>query len=305
MRAQGWECHALQSDRVGSQDDARQTLERVRQSGAVWVCLDAYAFDEGYQRAFEGAPCRVLVVDDHGHAPAWHAHVILHVGWSRMRGDYLNGVEGWDFLSGPQYALLRREFRDWKPRPARVRQEADLLRLLLSFGGSDPSGLSIQVLEHLLRWRQDGLRVELRVLIGDQHELRHASSPLEHLHREWVEFVRAPQSVLPHFEWADAVVGAVGGTVWEWLYCGLPMAVLPVALNQLPLFEELCRREWVCPVGDWTDGLVQLDAQALRAWIDQQVEGVGGRTFLSAGARVDGLGAIRVCQAMLAHLNGQ
>jgi spore coat polysaccharide biosynthesis predicted glycosyltransferase SpsG len=66
-------------------------------------------------------------------------------------------------MLGPEYALLRREFRRVNPRSA-VNQVAK--RLLVSFGGSDPDGLTAKALQTMSGKLQS---VITTVVIGSDH----------------------------------------------------------------------------------------------------------------------------------------
>src|SRR5579871_3481447 len=58
--------------------DARETIASAQRLDANWVVVDGYRFNAEYQRLLKAAGCRVLFLDDFGHAKQYAADVVLN-----------------------------------------------------------------------------------------------------------------------------------------------------------------------------------------------------------------------------------
>lgn len=147
------------------------------------------------------------------HAKAYGAKTVVfeYDGWATKFADVVI-----DEFADPRYAVLRPEFlalpeRDDQWYAHRLR---DRPRMLVSFGGTDPSGLARRFAP-LLNFGQ------VRVVQGP------GAAPLE-----WsggAEVVR-DASMAEEMRWADVVVTSQGRTVTEAAACGVP--VVSIAANE-------------------------------------------------------------------------
>lgn len=291
LAAEGVPVHHVDAE-PGSSEDAAATLELAQQTGARWIALDGYRFDETYQARVKGAGCRVLCLDDHGHSRRYHADLVLNQNLHASEAMYPAREPGTGLLLGPRYALLRREFREWRG-PAR---EFPLVarRVLVTTGGGDPTALTAQI-----------LRVLNDVAIGDLEvvatvgPLSQQPSALEAVRDEAGNRIRLecdPAAMPALMGWADLCFSAAGSTSWELAFMGVPSLLIITADNQEPVARILHERGAAVslgPAGGLTSARVgsELDRVArdpsLRARLSER-----GR------AMVDGLGARRVVGAM-------
>jgi hypothetical protein len=133
----------LPLDRVpGSAEDAEQTIRLAGQTSADWVVVDGYVFGAHYQASLHDAGLRLLVVDDHGRANRYLAHIVLNQNPQAREDQYIHQKPSTQLLLGLEYALLRREFANWRQwkrdTPAIARN------LLVVMGGTDPENVSQQ-----------------------------------------------------------------------------------------------------------------------------------------------------------------
>jgi UDP-2,4-diacetamido-2,4,6-trideoxy-beta-L-altropyranose hydrolase len=287
----------LEGEKPGGASDQQKTLEIAGRAMADWVVLDGYGFGFDYQAAMHLAGHRVMVMDDFVHCDRWFADLIVRVGFDSPPPEtYRNERQLWSLLGGSQYALIRRELRLDVTRPRMKSGSMGTKNLLATFGGSDPAGVSEQL---LLLWNRAGFEEwRLRLIVGsgnprlDVLEKQARENPLT------VELVMDPENMADHYAWADAVVTAVGGTTWEWLHWGLAALVVPVAYNQVALADELCRRNLARRAGTWDDGKALLDWNGLQACLGRLDSWKEATAATEIKPEVDGLGARRVVDAM-------
>lgn len=220
------------------QDDAARTLQYLKQ-GADWLIVDHYSLDFRWESLLASAVRKVMVIDDL--ANRMHAcDLLLDQNLGRTEQDYVDLVpEQCACLTGPEYALLRTEFSEWRKRSLdRKSHFSGIKRVLISMGGSDPDNTTEWAMELLARTRLDDSTV-LDIVMG-------ASSPhLEQVRRasSLSRFNSAVSvnvaNMAERMAMSDLSVGAAGSTAWERCCLGLPSLMLVLAENQRLIAEKV------------------------------------------------------------------
>lgn len=287
------EAAGMRVRRVREEGDPRAAADVLRELAGggqkPWMVLDGYQFDAEYQRAIRESGWPLLVVDDGGELPWYHASVILNQNLEAESRRYPCGPET-RLLLGTRFALLRAEFRSRARRRRRVRRTG--ARVLVSLGGADAENGTLKVLQALAQVRLDGL--EVCVVAGPANPHRDAL-------REAIGGFRLLETVedMPSLmEWADAAVVAGGTTCWEIAYLGLPSLVMILAENQRPVAESLARCGAARSMG-WHH---QVSAAALARALEELLADEEARRAMSRTGRslVDGRGVDRVVRELSA-----
>jgi UDP-2,4-diacetamido-2,4,6-trideoxy-beta-L-altropyranose hydrolase len=76
----------------GSREDLEETSAAIARYGldSIPVALDGYQFDADFQLGLKKAGCRLLVMDDYGHAAFYHAEWVLNQNISAREELYAN-----------------------------------------------------------------------------------------------------------------------------------------------------------------------------------------------------------------------
>ena len=220
----------------GSAEDADALSKYAKDAGADWVVIDGYCFGKQYQAQVKSSGPRLLVIDDHGQNQGYCADFILDQNVTAAHQVYADRPEYSRLLLGTRYALLRREFRRVSLRD--IPSIAN--KLLITMGGSDPRQLTERVLR-AVRWL-DVSDLEIAVVSGPGKPPDSGSQPLSSVPMK-VRTVSNPENMFALMDWADFAISAAGSTCWELCFAGLPALLIPVSDNQLPLADELNRRE--------------------------------------------------------------
>ncbi len=291
----------------GGADDRAATAALAARAGAV--VLDGYEFGPDFRAGVAAAGRPVLAFDDGafaGPSPPGllAADLVVNAAPGVAAPDYAAASPNARLLLGPTYAPLRRDIRQAASRPPRPM--TDRRSVLVTFGGSDPLGLTVPCIARLGGSLPGGVR--LVVAVGGANprlgECRAAAAC-------W------PGQVEVHHDtpamgalMADAglAVAAAGGTVAELAALAVPSLLAVVAGNQAPAAQVLARAEggnggggippW-CRVmdarGGTEDAAARLAAAALSLW-----DALPERAAMAAAARglVDGRGAERIARAL-------
>ncbi len=291
LRSENFEVSTISAG-TGGAEDAAQTAELCAGSGAGWLVLDGYHFPHEYRDQVRRTAPKLLLVDDHGEFAPYDCEVVLNTNVYASDTMYPDRRPETQFLLGPKYALLRREFLSVRSERADVSEQAS--RLLVTLGGADPHNVTLQVVEALQEL--DDLGFELTVVLGASN--RHHASVERALKR-----CRRPAQLLLNvtnmpelMARSDLAISAGGGTCDELAFFRVPMFLITIAKNQELAVEAYGRGKAAVTAGWFTvlnkGGL----ARSLR-------EVIGNRALrqeiaANAGAMVDGRGAQRVFESM-------
>lgn len=210
----------------------------LRAEQVTALVVDDYALVPGdLERLRAAVP--VLALDDEARQ-AQRADLVLNqnVGFDEARYHALPASTApWTrLLVGAPYIVLRAELR------ADVRSTVRDA-LLLSFGGTDPAGLTRPVTEAFIAAHaRRAARADARLLVADPHAdvLCGVGVPRAHVaHLRALADAGAPirvhedvRDVVPLFTRARLALVAAGSTVWELARCGVPSLCVSVAANQ-------------------------------------------------------------------------
>ena len=232
---------------VNWQADVRQVEKIIKRLGAPidWLMVDHYALDERWEGYLRPYVKKIMVIDDL--ADRTHdCDLLLDQNFYENLESRYDGLVPpiCKKLLGPKYALLRPEFRE--ARKNLRKRDGHVKRIMIFFGGSDPTNETSKALETIRMLNRPDIAVD--VVVG-------AFNP----YRKVIEQVA---SDLPdctcHFEvedmaalmtGADLAVGAGGTTVWERCALALPGLVVSVAGNQEKTVSDMAKSGYLLFLG--------------------------------------------------------
>ena len=212
----------------------------------------------------------------------WQPKLLLAMHPGQLDVSYPD--DGARRLVGPEYHVLDPRFRIYEECLRATRGEAR--RILVSFGGSDPDGLTVRAAPALAGL--DGVTVT--ALIGPGNPMN--SGELRLLREAGVEIATGVVDVAPLLWDADVAVTAAGNTLCELAFLGTPGVVVSTRERQegcARWFESRGTIQYLGPASDF-------DPAQLRAAVHALLDSESRRRAMSAAGRslVDGRGAERV-----------
>lgn len=211
---------------VSQEQDAKTTLKALSTQVYDWMVIDHYALDSRWESIVRPNVKKVMVIDDL--ADRHHdCDILLDQNYyADMQTRYNGKVPSHcQLLLGPNYALLREEFRALREQ-VKVRN-GDVKKVLVFFGGVDANNFTLQAIEALAELNV-GFQVD--IVIGTQHPFR-----------DLIEKTCAKYSFVCHVQisymanlmaGADLAIGAGGTAIWERCCLGLPTISISTAENQ-------------------------------------------------------------------------
>ena len=125
-------------------------------------------------------------------------------------------------LAGPEFAPLAAEYEDREAGPTRAQGS----RILVTCGGSDPSGITALIVEGLSTIQSEVL--EVRVVLGPGFEAAYCARLTEmgRNSAHTFEWVGTPTSLASHMHWCDVAVATSGLTKYELAAAGTPAILI-------------------------------------------------------------------------------
>ncbi len=214
IKAEGFDLRLLDRQAADGREAELAAVTRTGcETGAHWIILDGYQFDTNYQQYIKGQGFRLMCVDD---IAACHfvADIVLNQNLLANRRSY--SAEPYTrFFLGPDNVLLRREFREMRPRATAV--AGRIRKIVISMGAIDSDNVTAYALQALEKTAGKDTRVKavLGALNPHYPTIRELSGRLPYP----VEIVQnAGPEMANLFGWADLVISAAGTTIFEALY---------------------------------------------------------------------------------------
>jgi len=266
----------------------------LKHSQYDWLVVDGYNFLElPLYEQFEIHGVKLLKFDDLA-VRSFRTDILLNQN-SINKEIYQDGhVKASNFLLGPQYALIDKEYKNNNEIP---RLFGSLRSLLITFGGVDRHGRTERVLKLLETYKES---LDITVVVG-------AYYPYINKLKSWkchhsIRIVQNVPNLSRLMKQSDLTITAGGTTVWQGCCVGAPMLVLQLVDNQhfaTDTIREhkagLCLDVSLNP--KLNAGIVEYDFLELFL----QAAEPKARAKLSSNARqlVDGNGAANVADALV------
>ena len=190
-----------------------------------WLVVDSYSLDAAWESLLRQKAAKILAIDDL--ADRKHdCDVLLDQNFFPDAASRYEGLVPARSrrLLGPRYALLHREFSQFRKK-LRTRT-GEIEKILVSFGGVDAGNETSNVLSLL-----KPLRVAVDVVVGAANP--HANRIARECAEAGFAFHRQAMNMAELMAAADFAVGAGGSTTWERCCMGLPTLQVAISADQV------------------------------------------------------------------------
>lgn len=279
---------------VSQEMDAEATLALIQKQGYDWLIVDHYALDFRWGKKIRPAVKKIMAIDDL--ADRQHdCDVLLDQNlYANQEIRYKDRIPSQcKTLIGPRYALLRKEFAEYRKRVKP--REGKVTRILVFFGGVDANDFTTKTIMALSRITKHNFSVD--VVIGEQHpnKLEIMTLCQRLAYSCHVQTNRMAELIAN----ADFSIGAGGGTVWERACLMLPTLSIPIAQNQIKQLVDLALTgvSYSFDAENYTLEEIKMHTELL-------LDNSSLRNLLSTRSAdtVDGNGVYRVVQALRSEI---
>lgn len=225
--------------------DAEQTADRLEKHPTDWLIVDHYAIDYRWEKKARKFVSKIMVIDDLANR-LHDCDILLDQNfYERMETRYDSLVPSHCLqLLGPHYALLRQEFR--AARKMLRKRDGRVQRILLFFGGSDPTNETMKAVKAIECLALDDVIVD--VVVGASNPHRSQISEICRSHGN-LRFHCQINNMAELMGLADLAIGAGGSTTWERCALGLPAITVTTAQNQLEVTQAIAKQGCVIHLG--------------------------------------------------------
>ena len=247
--------------------DAEETGEILSRMQPVnRLIVDSYALDAVWEQRMRPLVREIFVIDDLANRPH-DCDVLLDQNYYREMRHRYDGLvpPACKLLLGPSHALLREEF--YAAREKMGVRDGVLRRILVFYGGSDPTYETEKVIHVLLQMRLTSVDVD--VVVGGSNARR---VQIEELCAAYgfLHYHCQVSNMAELMACADLALGAGGTTTWERCFLGLPAIVTAVAENQIQICEDSAEAGYIRYLGRWDEVTVGDIAAAVQRCIMPQ-----------------------------------
>ena len=250
---------------ISPETDAAQTLEILKEEeNPDWLIIDHYAIDRRWEKRLRSRVGGIMLIDCLADRPH-DCDILLDQNlYTNQENRHRNLVpENCRVLIGPQYALLRREFREAR-RTLRER-DGRIGNILIQLGGVDKSNETTKALEAVIGLKRPDIKIEVVVGLNNSHrlEIEKRCDQFEN-----ITYHCQTSRVAQLMAAADLAIGAGGITTWERCFLGLPSLTVIVARNQETATGELHKLGATLNLGWYENVTPEIIREALKKVLD-------------------------------------
>lgn len=224
------------------EDDVNQTIDAFRNLIPDWLVVDHYAIEKNWEQKLRPYCKNIMVIDDL--ADRTHdCDLLLDQNLGSNREDYQSLVPEQSLVFfGPEYALLRPEFSEFRERSIKRRKQPQMKHIIISMGGTDYPNATKQVLE-ALRSCKLHFDTKITIILGSNAPwIEKVKCEIEVLQKEqpWeVNLLYNVKNIAALLTECDLVIGAAGSSCWERCCLGVPSIIIVTADNQKNIAKAL------------------------------------------------------------------
>ncbi|WP_010097565.1 UDP-2,4-diacetamido-2,4,6-trideoxy-beta-L-altropyranose hydrolase [Ornithinibacillus scapharcae] len=246
--------------------DAQESFAAMKSLATIdWLVVDHYGLDYQWEKWMKSLTKNILVIDDLANR-AHDCQILLDQNLLVNMDSRYDGLVSSSTIQllGPSYLLLEKDYNSIEA----IQEMGEIQRVLVSFGGSDPTGETKKVIQALtLLDRKD---IQYDVVIGKFNPDREYIVKHTRNMNNIVIFQQVP-SLAPLMKKADLTIGAGGMTAWERIAMCLPSITIETANNQSDILNYLSMEGAIHHLGKSEDVTIKQIFLALQQLLDNPI----------------------------------
>ncbi|MBN1899480.1 MAG: UDP-2,4-diacetamido-2,4,6-trideoxy-beta-L-altropyranose hydrolase [Spirochaetes bacterium] len=270
--------------KAGSMEDLEEMKRVLREYSFPVFIHDSYGIDQDYERQIRPYTSLIVAFDDQANRKLI-ADLLINQNYGFQK-DYKNLSSDTKILAGTQYVLLRDEFKGKRKKSI----GKNVRHILLTMGGSDPTGMTVKIISWLKKFIQDN-KLILHILVN-KNFIDLGKIIKESKKNSNIKIYGNVKNVASLFKGMDLAISAGGSTILELLYMGVPTLVVITAENQNKSIMNLHLDNYVHCLGWHKDVISENLKASLKSILDQYR--IRERMFKKGRSLIDGQGIKRI-----------
>ena len=260
-----------------------------------FLLIDHYNVDSNFESSLKNTFEKIFVIDDLANRKHDCDLLIDQNYYRDLNQRYEKLIQnGTIALLGPKYAIIRPEFRTINKKV--IKKNSQIKKILVSFGGSDPTNECKKVLDALCSIENS--KFEIVVVAGIYN---HKFEQLKKLYEKYsnIKIYSHVNDLSRLMLNSDLFIGAGGTTTWERLYMGLPSIVTIISNDQKKSIEFLSDMGHVINLGLAKNVTTETYVQAIQKSNPDLIYSIS----LNNQKLVDGNGCSRIKKQIIELIN--
>ena len=236
------------------------------ENSSNWLIVDHYGIDYVWEKNIRENIEKIIVIDDLANRKHDCDILIDQNFYERMEKRYSKLIPSFcEKFLGPKFTLLKPEFLKARKN---LKRKNEFKRILISFGGSDPSNETTKALSAIIDL---GKKYKIDVIVGtnnpNKKQIMKLCSKIP-----FCNFYEQVENMSKYMKRADLAIGAGGTSTWERCCLGLPTIVTSLSKDQEKIIENLSKIGCVINLGsaekttklDYVKALNEINSKKLR-----------------------------------------
>lgn len=294
------------SDPTEYQNEIDSIIKAVGEDRIDVLIIDSYRVDERYFLALKPHVHRLVYIDDENKIRI-PADIVVNGNITAEYLQYNKYSDDQILLLGPQYNMIRDEFKEIHPRVVREK----VTDVMITTGGTDPYNLTMELLAMFEGYEYFN-DINFHVMVGSGFQNRRELVDIAKKNRHVRLYTTEPEQSNAYFTYTrmrnlmlqvDMAISAGGTTLYELAACGTPMLAFIMANNQEALVNIMAQLGYALTLGWYNKWEKTAVLQAVRTVMDDY-----GLRFRLAGQSqklVDGLGTERIVRRVINSLGNE
>ena len=232
IRSQGHKLELISSSDLKNNwlDDVVNTKNIIKKA-VDYIIVDHYEINYLWQQELKKLSKHLIVIDDLANKKH-DCDILINQNLGTVKEDYINLVsQETKLFIGPQYALLRPEFKEFRDFSIKRRKNLTIKNLLISLGGVDKNNFVYKVLSALKKIEYENLS-QIDVIIGNGNNKKESLKKISDEFSISVNFYENITNMAEIMSRSDLIIGAGGISSWERCSLGIPSIIFILASNQ-------------------------------------------------------------------------
>lgn len=227
---------------INWEQDAKDTIEAVRIFSIDFLIVDHYSIDYKWEKMIKKHISKIMIIDDLANR-IHDCDILLDYNfYKNYQNRYDNLInENILLLLGPKYMLLRNEFFQSSS------ENLDAEQILITFGGSDPTGETLKVV-NIIKDLPYNFRIVVGELNPDKHLIYDIIKEKKNLH-----YLYSINNMAEEILNSKFVIGAGGISALERVILRKPSLIIKVAENQSEIIENIVKKKAAVYIGSYKE----------------------------------------------------
>jgi UDP-2,4-diacetamido-2,4,6-trideoxy-beta-L-altropyranose hydrolase len=230
--------------RIGWQEEITYLRDEFDIEKPAALVVDLLIYPNAYLESLKQESIKLITLHE---TERECAHSDLLINYNTFKGfSTISNIAEDGKCLGPSFIIFKESARRMKPRQT----QPEAKKIIITMGGSDPNGLSLEVIEALKDLPED---IKVMLHLGPAFKLRKEVEELLISLSRRIHLLENVADLAYFMVEADIAIAAGGNTMYELCYLGVPSVIVSQNSHQLEFADSLDEQGAVISMGIYND----------------------------------------------------